>query len=127
MVIIFITKEGYTIFIITHSKVFFNDNLDLDNLKEIWNKKYQEYLGVSSIDDKNGIIQDMHWSDGSFGYFPSYLLGSIFDGMLLELINEEVGNIDQLLKNGKIKEITNYLNKNIHKDIYSLFINIILI
>ena len=93
----------------------FNDNLDLDNLKEIWNKKYQEYLGVSSIDDKNGIIQDMHWSDGSFGYFPSYLLESIFDGMLLELINEEVGNIDQLLKNGKIKEITNYLNKNIHK------------
>ena len=93
----------------------FNDNLDLDNLKEIWNKKYQEYLGVSSIDDKNGIIQDMHWSDGSFGYFPSYLLESIFDGMLLELMNEEVGNIDQLLKNGKIKEITNYLNKNIHK------------
>ena len=57
----------------------------------------------------------MHWSDGSFGYFPSYLLGSIFDGMLLETINEKFGNVDKLLKEGKIKEITKFLNENIHK------------
>lgn len=93
----------------------FNGNINLDELPKIWNQKYQEYLGISSSSEKYGILQDMHWSDGSFGYFPSYLLGSIFDGMLLELINEKVGNIDKILEKGKIKDITKFLNENIHK------------
>ena len=96
-------------------KELFNGNVDLDKLPEIWNNKYQEYLGISSPDYSHGILQDMHWSDASFGYFPSYLLGSIFDGMLIETINEKVGDIDLLLSNGRIKEITKFLNENIHK------------
>ena len=93
----------------------FNGNVDLNKLPEIWNKKYKDYLGVDVKSDSEGILQDMHWSDASFGYFPSYLLGSIFDGMLLENINNELGNIDTLLREGRIKEITNYLNEKIHK------------
>ncbi len=93
----------------------FNGNIDLDKLPEIWNKKYKDYLGINVNSDSEGILQDMHWSDASFGYFPSYLLGTIFDGMLLESINDELGNVDDLLKDGRIKEITNYLNENIHK------------
>ena len=93
----------------------FNGNIDLDKLPEIWNNKYQEYMGISSTTYSEGILQDMHWSDGSFGYFPSYLLGSIFDGMLLELINEKLGNVDDILSKGRIKDITKFLNENIHK------------
>lgn len=93
----------------------FEDKISIDELPNIWNKKYKEYLGVDLKEDKDGVLQDMHWSDGSFGYFPSYLLGSIFDGMLLETINNKLGNIDELLKEGKIKEITKFLNDNIHK------------
>ena len=55
-------------------------------------------------------MQDVHWSEGEFGYFPSYLLGSIYDGMILE----ELKNVDDALKAGKIKDITKYLNENIH-------------
>ena len=88
---------------------------DLENLPEIWNKKYKEYLGVDVKSDREGILQDMHWSDGSFGYFPSYLLGSIFDGMLLEKIEKDLGNVDEILANGNIKIITKFLNDNIHK------------
>ncbi len=95
-------------------KEIFNGNIDLDKLPEIWNKKYKDYFGLDVKNDREGILQDMHWSDGSFGYFPDYLLGSIFDGMLLERINEELGDVDTLLRNGKIKEITKYLNNNIH-------------
>ena len=84
-------------------------------MPEIWNNKYQEYLGLSSSDYSHGILQDMHWSDGSFGYFPSYLLGSIFDGMLIDIINKEVGDIDKILSEGRIKEITKFLNNNIHR------------
>ncbi len=93
----------------------FNGNIDLDKLPEIWNNKYNEYLGISSNTDSEGILQDMHWADGSFGYFPSYLLGSIFDGMLLEVINNKVGDVDKLLVEGRINEITKFLNENIHK------------
>ncbi len=93
----------------------FNNNISLDDLPKLWNQKYKDYLGVEVSNDSEGILQDVHWSECSFGYFPSYLLGSIFDGMLLETINEKLGNVDELLKSGKIREITNFLNKNIHK------------
>ena len=93
----------------------FNGNIDLNKLPEMWNQKYKEYFGLDIENDSDGILQDMHWSDASFGYFPDYLLGSIFDGMLLEKINSELGDVDTILKEGKIKEITRFLNENIHK------------
>ena len=96
-------------------KEIFNGNIDLDKLPEIWNKKYKDYMGIDVKDDRDGILQDVHWSECLFGYFPSYLLGSILDGMLLDTINEKVGNVDTLLKEGRIKEITKFLNENIHK------------
>ncbi len=96
-------------------RMIFNENVDFDKLPQIWNEKYKEYLGLDVQNDKDGILQDMHWSEGAFGYFPSYLLGSIFDGMLLETINEKVGNVDELLFQGRIKEITKFLNQNIHQ------------
>ena len=90
----------------------FNGNItNLDELPEIWNKKYYDYLGVTVKEDKEGILQDTHWSDASFGYFPDYLLGTILDGMLYE----KIGNVDELLRTNKIKEITKFLNENIHK------------
>lgn len=93
----------------------FNKNIDLDSLPDLWNKKYEEYMGISPSNYKEGILQDMHWSDGSFGYFPSYLLGSIFDGMLLDKVSEEFGSVDKVLEEGRIKEITKFLNESIHK------------
>ena len=96
-------------------KSIFNGNINLDDLPNIWNKKYQEYLGITSPTYSEGILQDMHWSEGSFGYFPSYLLGSIFDGMLLELINTKLGDVDTILRENRIHEITKFLNENIHK------------
>lgn len=93
----------------------FENNINLNELPNIWNQKVKDYLGIEVTSDSEGILQDVHWSQGSFGYFPSYLLGSIFDGMLLNHLNKELGNVDNLLKEGKIKEITNYLQENIHK------------
>jgi carboxypeptidase Taq len=51
-------------------KEIFNGNIDLNNLDKLWNQKYKEYLNLDVTSDKDGILQDMHWSDGSFGYFP---------------------------------------------------------
>ena len=65
--------------------------------------------------DAEGILQDMHWSDGSFGYFPSYLLGSIYDGMYLEAIQKDLGDLDTVLENGRILDITHWLKEKIHR------------
>ena len=75
----------------------------------------QEYLQITPTNDAEGILQDMHWSDGSFGYFPSYLLGSIYDGMYLETIEAELGSVDTILKEGRILELTKWLNEKIHQ------------
>lgn len=92
----------------------FNGKINVADLPMIWKEKTKEYLGLDIENDNEGLMQDVHWSEGAFGYFPSYLLGTIYDGMLLEQIEEDLGSIDDLLINGRIKEITNYLIKNIH-------------
>lgn len=95
-------------------KAIFRDQVPVSDLPALWNQKMQEYLHITPANDAEGILQDMHWSDGSFGYFPSYLLGSIYDGMLLDAVREELGDVDRLLRDGKIREITAWLNKKIH-------------
>lgn len=92
-----------------------NGTISVDDLPRIWNKKTKEYLGVEISNDSEGLMQDIHWSEGHFGYFPSYLLGAIYDGMFLEQIEKEFGSIDELLKQGRVKEITKYLIKNIYQ------------
>ena len=96
-------------------KAIFRDHVSVEELPSLWNQKMQEYLSLTPANDAEGILQDMHWSDGSFGYFPTYLLGSIYDGMYLEKIEEELGSIDTILKEGRIGEITKWLNEKIHQ------------
>lgn len=95
-------------------KAIFRDHVPVAQLPELWNEKMKEYLDIVPANDAEGILQDMHWSDASFGYFPSYLLGSIYDGMYLEELEKELGSVDELLAAGKIGEITKWLNRKIH-------------
>lgn len=95
-------------------KAIFRDGVRAEELPALWNRKMEEYLHITPVNDAEGILQDMHWSDGSFGYFPSYLLGSIYDGMFLEKMEEELGEAGSLLAAGKIGEITKWLNEKIH-------------
>lgn len=96
-------------------KLIIRENIDVYELPGIWNAKMQEYLGVTPSCDAEGILQDMHWSDGSFGYFPSYLLGNVYDGMYVEALEKELGSIDTILAEGRILDITHWLNEKIHQ------------
>ena len=96
-------------------KAIFRDGVSVDELPNLWNQKMQEYLQITPANDAEGILQDMHWSDGSFGYFPSYLLGSIYDGMYKDTIEAELGSLDTILAEGRITEITKWLNEKIHQ------------
>ena len=76
--------------------------------------KALKYLGVEVTSDKDGILQDVHWAEGDFGYFPSYLIGSIYDGIFLEIIEKQLGSINEILSSGNIKVMTKFLIDNVY-------------
>lgn len=96
-------------------KEIFRNHVPVSELPALWNRKMEEYLHITPPTDSEGILQDMHWSDGSFGYFPTYLLGTIYDGMYIEAIEKDLGSIDKVLEEGRIKDITKWLNEKIHR------------
>lgn len=95
-------------------KMIIEDNVEIEKLPEIWNEKYEEYLGVRPENDAEGILQDIHWSQGSFGYFPSYALGSAFGAQIYHTMKQEM-DVEELLREGKLEEIRKYLRDRIHQ------------
>lgn len=95
-------------------KMIIEDGVEIEKLPEIWNKKYEEYLGVRPENDAEGILQDIHWSQGSFGYFPSYALGSAFGAQIYHTMKQEM-DVEELLREGKLEEIRKYLRDRIHQ------------
>ena len=93
----------------------FRNHASIDSLPALWNEKMQKYLNLTPENDAQGILQDMHWSDASFGYFPSYLLGNIYDGMFLEAMEKDLGPIDPLLESGQISLCRQWLTDKIHR------------
>jgi carboxypeptidase Taq len=92
----------YTFHIIIRYEIeqmILNKEVSIDELPEIWNKKYKEYLGITPPNDREGILQDMHWSSG-FGYFPTYAIGNMLNAMYFkDLVEEEDFNaLDDLSK-----------------------------
>ena len=95
-------------------KGLFNGTIPTEKLNETWNKMYKEYLGVDVPNDRDGILQDVHWSDASFGYFPTYALGSAFSAQFMHAMRKEI-DVDTLLENNKFDEIIAWLKEHIHQ------------
>ncbi len=96
-------------------KELFNGNLEVKDLPRVWNEKYKEYLGVTPENDGEGVLQDVHWSGGSFGYFPSYALGYIYAAQLKIAMLKDIPNFDELLLKGEFSPILHWLTENVHK------------
>lgn len=96
-------------------KALFNEEIEVADLPKIWNEKYIEYLGVEPSNNAEGVLQDVHWSGGSFGYFPSYALGYMYAAQFKNTMLKDIPNYDELLENGNITPIKEWLNKNIHQ------------
>ena len=95
-------------------KMLIEEDLDVEKLPEIWADKYEEYLGVRPKDVSEGVLQDIHWSQGSFGYFPSYALGSAFGAQLYAHMKKEM-DFEGLLEEGRLDVIREYLREHIHQ------------
>ncbi len=95
-------------------KGLFNNEIDVENLPEVWNDLVEEYLGIRPTEDKDGLLQDIHWSGGMFGYFPTYALGSAISAQLENYLKANE-NYDELLEKGDLKSIIEWLKVNIHQ------------
>ncbi len=93
-------------------KGLINGTIDTKDLNVLWNKKYKEYLGIEPKGDKDGILQDMHWGGGLFGYFPSYALGNAYGAMILNRMKKDL-DFDETLKEGNLKAIKEWLKNNV--------------
>lgn len=95
----------------------FNKHIEIENIEEEWNNKYLNYFGLKPNEIKDGFMQDVHWSENLFGYFPTYILGSIWSSMILEKIKLDFGEnkLNKLISNFDFNEIREWLNENIYK------------
>ncbi|MEG2288396.1 MAG: carboxypeptidase M32 [Clostridium sp.] len=95
-------------------KDLINNKIQVADLPAIWNKKYKEYLGVEPKSDDEGVLQDIHWAAGYFGFFPSYFMANIISAQFMASIEDQVGSIEELLVNGKLDIIHKWLSENVH-------------
>jgi carboxypeptidase Taq len=95
-------------------KALIEKKIMVKDLPALWNLKYNEYLGIEVPSDALGILQDIHWSQGFFGYFPSYSLGNFYAAQFFNQAKIENPNLLTEIKNGNNKNLLTWLRKNIH-------------
>jgi carboxypeptidase Taq len=96
-------------------KKIFNENLPISQLPETWNSMFEEWFGVKVPDDGVGCLQDIHWSMGAFGYFPTYTLGNLYAAQLLEAMEKDLGDIDAVVSSGDWSVLLQWLRPRIHE------------
>ncbi|WP_342561543.1 carboxypeptidase M32 [Paenibacillus sp. FSL R7-0345] len=96
-------------------KLIFNEGLEVKDLPKTWNAKYQEYLGITPPSDALGVLQDVHWSGGDFGYFASYSLGNMYAAQILNTLRKELPEFDSLIAEGNLIPIKEWLTDKIYR------------
>jgi carboxypeptidase Taq len=89
--------------------------LALRDLPEAWNECIRSYLGLKVPNDALGVLQDPHWSDGSFGYFPTYSLGNLIAGQLWESVREAIPDLDDQIGGGRLGPLRDWLREHVHR------------
>ena len=95
-------------------KGIFDGTYTVSDLPEVWNNKMQDYLGICPATDAEGILQDVHWSGGAFGYFPSYTFGAMYACQFYNAMRQESPDLENWIREGKFQPIKQWLNQKIH-------------
>jgi carboxypeptidase Taq len=94
-------------------KALIEGSLEVEDLPLAWNEKMTTYLGVTPPTDTLGVLQDVHWSDGLFGYFPSYALGTAYAAQIQHALSKDI-DIETALESGDFSQIKTWLGEKIH-------------
>ena len=95
-------------------KKLIGGELPVSEVPAYWNEKMEEFVGVRPKDNAEGVLQDIHWSGGGIGYFPTYSLGNVIAGMILDRIQKEI-NLKNAVKRAELISIKTWLREHIHK------------
>lgn len=96
-------------------KLLMEGHLATKDIPACWNELYKKYLGVTVPDDKNGCLQDIHWSHGSFGYFPTYTLGSLYAAQFYHKIKQGFAGLNDAIANGEFTEVHSWLKTHVYQ------------
>lgn len=89
--------------------------VEVKDLPGLWREKMQEYLGVAPERDAEGVLQDVHWSLGALGYFPTYTLGNLYAAMLFQQACQDVPGLETEIQRGHLRPLKDWLNRNVHQ------------
>lgn len=92
----------------------FTGKIEVSELPVVWNQKYEEYLGLEIESDTEGVLQDTHWGSGLYGYFPSYALGNVYDGMWFDQMSKDIPGWYEGIAEGHIKPAIDWHIQNVH-------------
>jgi len=96
-------------------KMLVEDNLPVNQVPIVWAEKYEQYLGIQPKNDAEGCLQDVHWSMGNFGYFPTYALGNILAAQIWVQFQRENSDFSEILSNQNYQRILAWLQTKVHK------------
>jgi carboxypeptidase Taq len=88
--------------------------VSLDDLPEVWNARMKEFLGVDVPDDAHGVLQDVHWSGGGIGYFPTYALGNVISLQIWAVVQRALPDLDAQLATGDLRPLSDWLRDNLY-------------
>jgi carboxypeptidase Taq len=91
-----------------------NGDLSVADLPGAWNQKMQKFFGITPPDNARGVLQDIHWSGGAFGYFPTYTLGNLYAAQFFEQARIDLGDLDGSFATGDFKPLLRWLRDKIH-------------
>jgi carboxypeptidase Taq len=90
------------------------DRIALEDLPEIWNARMKEFLGVDVPDDAHGVLQDVHWSEGGIGYFPTYALGNVISVQIWQTARTAIPDLDEQMAAGELLTLSHWLRDNLY-------------
>ena len=90
-------------------------DLEIDDLPDAWDDMYEEYLGIRAPNRALGVLQDIHWSMGAFGYFPTYTLGNLYAAQLLAAARKDLPNHDEQMRCGEFAPLLDWMREHVHQ------------
>lgn len=92
-----------------------NRRIEAKELPELWNEAMKRYLGIVPPNDAQGVLQDVHWSSGYFGYFPSYMLGNLYAAQLFKAAEKEIPDLQKRISRGELLPLREWQREKIHR------------
>lgn len=96
-------------------KALISGSLSVQDLPQVWNDSYEKQLGIRPKNDLEGVLQDIHWSHGSFGYFPTYSLGSFYAAQFWAQLQQDISQTNEKIAAGQFTDLTIWLREHVYK------------